>query len=218
MKESNNNLPLLLLFSYIIFSLITSGNMQPDFSQQLMQTIEAAQKEARNATHTQEREEGVSKSRESDLSLMQTGGKYYKKRLSNKGTGKRYEGLFFSRGYSIYGDIDSETTTFQYGGKITKYGKRRRKYSDRDTIGSSDRYASSYIKDDFRIRAKTKKKYQRDYDGMSDMTGRVRQITSIWGTHGNRGISKTKGESKTSESQNRTELDIFSNDENGRRM
>ncbi|CAH8563049.1 unnamed protein product [Schistosoma haematobium] len=168
----------------------------------LQDTIEKAQKEAMNVTS---REESSSGSRRNDLSLSQSDGNYYKKRQSNKAGGKRYEGLFYSRGYSIFGDIDSETTTFQYGGKITKYGKRRRKYSDRDTIGSSDRYASSYIKDDFKIRAKSKKKYAKDYNGMSEMTGRDMQISGIRNNNQNKGRTETNTDSESRESRNRTE-------------
>ncbi|VDO95017.1 unnamed protein product [Schistosoma mattheei] len=170
-------------------------------SESLEDTIERAQKEAMNVTN---RERSSSSNGRNDVKLIQSDGNYYKKRQSNKSGGKRYEGLFYSRGYSIFGDIDSETTTFQYGGKITKYGKRSRKYSDRDTIGSSDRYASSYIKDDFKIRAKSKKKYAKDYNGMSEMTGMDVQISGIRKTNGNERQTKSNKESESREARNRT--------------
>ncbi|CAH8553870.1 unnamed protein product [Schistosoma bovis] len=202
MDERIINLPLILLISYITINLITLGNTQMMLSESLEETIQRAQKEAMNVTN---REESSSSNRRSDMKLIQSDGNYYKKRQSNKAGGKRYEGLFYSRGYSIFGDIDSETTTFQYGGKITKYGKRSRKYSDRDTIGSSDRYASSYIKDDFKIRAKSKKKYAKDYNGMSEMTGMEKQISGIRKTNGNEGEIKSNKESEFREARNRTE-------------
>lgn len=99
-------------------------------------------------------EDSSSRNNRNDLNLFESDGNYYKKRQSNKAGGKRYEDLFFSRGYSIFGDIDSEASTLQYGDKFKKYGKRSRKYSDSiSTTGSSDRYSSSYIKDDFKIKA-----------------------------------------------------------------
>ncbi|VDO56630.1 unnamed protein product [Schistosoma margrebowiei] len=171
-------------------------------SQSLMDTIDKAQMEAMNVTSNEESSSGKKRN---DFNLVQSDGKYYKRRQKNKAGGKRYEGLFYSRGYSISGDIDSETTTFQYGGKITKYGKRSRKYSDRDTIGSSDRYASSYIKDDFKIRAKSKKKYAKDYNGMSEMTGRDMQFSGIQNTNGNKRKTETNKDSQSRESRNRTE-------------
>ncbi|CAH8540991.1 unnamed protein product [Schistosoma intercalatum] len=196
------NLPLILLISYLTINLITLGNTQFFMGQSLQDTIDKAQSEAMNVTS---REESSSGNRRNDLNLFQSDGNYYKRRQKNKAGGKRYEGLFYSRGYSISGDIDSETTTFQYGGKITKYGKRSRKYSNRDTIGSSDRYASSYIKDDFKIRAKSKKKYAKDYNGISEMTGRDMQFSGIQDTNGNKRETKTDAERTSRESRNKTE-------------
>ncbi|CAH8556947.1 unnamed protein product [Schistosoma bovis] len=202
MEERTINLHLILLITYITINLVTLGNTQMSMSDSLMETIDRAQNEAMNVTS---REESSSGSGRNDMKLIQSDGNYYKKRQSNKAGGKRYEGLFYSRGYSIFGDIDSETTTFQYGGKITKYGKRSRKYSDRDTIGSSDRYSSSYIKDDFKIRAKSKKKYAKDYNGMSEMTGRDMQISGIRNNNENKGRTETNKDSQSRESRNRTE-------------
>ncbi|CAH8554703.1 unnamed protein product [Schistosoma margrebowiei] len=208
MKERIINFHLILLISYITINLLTLGNTQIFMHRSLTDAIDKAQREAMNVTR---REGSSSSSRSDDMKLSQSDGKYYKRRQSNKAGGKRYEGLFYSRGYSISGDIDSETTSFQYGGKITKYGKRSRKYSDRDTIGSSDRYASSYIKDDFKIRAKSKKKYAKDYNGMSEMTGRDMLFSGIQNTNGNKRERKTDAERKSSESRNKTEEIIHVN-------
>ncbi|VDO76487.1 unnamed protein product [Schistosoma margrebowiei] len=146
--------------------------------------FEKVEEEVMNATHSTSAEDSSSKNNRND---------YYNKRLSNKAGGKRYEDIFSSRSDSIFDDIDSEASTFHYGGKITKYGKRNRKDSDSiPTIGSLDRYASSYITDNFKIKAKSKKKYAKDH---------------VYGTYkskNKRGGRKTNTETTPKESRNKT--------------
>ncbi|VDO89254.1 unnamed protein product [Schistosoma curassoni] len=167
------------------FNLITLENTQFFIGRSIEYMFEKVEGEVMNATHSTRGEDSSSKNNRND---------YYNKRLSNKVGGKRYEDIFSYRDYSIFDDIDSETTTFQYGGKITKYGKRSRTDSDSiPTIGSSDRYASSYIKDNFKIKAKSKKKYAKDH------------VYGTYKSNKKRGGRKTNKETKSKESRNKTE-------------
>ncbi|CAH8503992.1 unnamed protein product [Schistosoma turkestanicum] len=170
MRKKINYHYLLLTVIYITFNLISLQNGQfEDMDQRLDHMINSAEKQARNVTTSNDKEETMSRHNKNDFETSRSSGKYFKRKRSRKQSGKRYEGVFYSRGHSIYGDIDSKTTTFHYGGKIKKYGRRHRTFSDKDTTGTSDRYASSYIKDDFKIRAKSAKQYVKGYKGLSDM-------------------------------------------------
>ncbi|RTG80662.1 uncharacterized protein DC041_0010640, partial [Schistosoma bovis] len=184
MGESIINLPLLLLTSYMTFNLITLENTQSFIGRSVEYMFEKVEGEVMNATHSTSGKDSSFENNRND---------YYNKILSNKEGGKLYEDIFSSRGYSIFDDIDSEASTFQYGGKITKYGKRSRTDSDSiPTIGSSDRYASSYIKDNFQIKAKSKRKYAKDH---------------VYGTYKSkkkRGGRKTNKETTSKESRNKT--------------
>ncbi|VDQ02759.1 unnamed protein product [Trichobilharzia regenti] len=113
-------------------------------------------------------------------------GKSDRKTKSNDFAHKRFEGDFYSRGYSRYGDVDSESTVFKYAGIMGHNGRKKKTYSDSDTIGSSNRYNYRYFKDNFKIKAKSRNYHREDdsetMDAHGEKTrfqGEIRDTTSV---------------------------------------
>ncbi|CAH8850784.1 unnamed protein product [Trichobilharzia szidati] len=158
-------LKLFLLINYLllIFFKPKYGQMF-DSQMDLSEVMNEAQRRSSKLTSS-DTSDSTSSDDDSDriFKFYTAHGKSDRKTKSNDFAHKRFEGDFYSRGYSRYGDVDTESTTFKYAGIMRSNGRKRRTSSDRDTIGSSNRYNYKYFKDNFKIKAKSRN-YQREDD------------------------------------------------------